>query len=161
MQKTRPPSTLESLERRFWAKVDKRGPDECWRWIGSHNQEGRGQMYVGGPRVNDEAHRISWALHGNEVPDRWATGNVIDHICKVIDCVNPRHLRVVTHAENACELAPTGVSFKNAAKTECKHGHPFAGDNLAVVLLGTRKQRARVCLTCYPSYRNNPNRVDQ
>ena len=22
-----------TLEERFWAKVDKRGPDDCWDWL--------------------------------------------------------------------------------------------------------------------------------
>ena len=32
------------LENRFWIKVDKRGPDECWNWQGSFFRNGYGQF---------------------------------------------------------------------------------------------------------------------
>lgn len=145
-KKPAPPSTFVSVIRRFWEKVDKRGSDECWRWLGSHNQEGRGQMWVGGEREVDEVHRVSFMIHNGFMPDRWATGNVVHHTCKVIDCVNPAHLQMVPQAANCMELAEPTPAWLNKHKTRCVKGHPFEGANLAITSAG------RVCLTCYPQH---------
>ena len=33
---------------RFWAKVDKRGPDDCWEWTGRRYEHGYGNFWAGG-----------------------------------------------------------------------------------------------------------------
>jgi hypothetical protein len=43
------------------------------------------------------AHRISFTLHNGPIPK----GKVVDHICHNRGCVNPGHLRLATHFENA------------------------------------------------------------
>lgn len=94
-----------SLEERFWAKVDKRGPDECWLWTGSKNNYGYGMMYIHSGRENEQAHRIALMIAGVPLPDRKKTGFVVDHACRNILCVNVRHLRIVPHLANVIELA--------------------------------------------------------
>ncbi len=158
-QTQQPPCSLESMARRFWLKVDKRGPTDCWPWLGATiNKEGRGTMFVGGPKVNELAHRVSLRIHGVDVPDA-KTGFVVDHMCKSPSCVNPAHLRIVTATQNATDFAPTGFTFKNKAKVECHKGHPFSLENTAYVLVGGKTRhghprgkltKTRVCLTCYP-----------
>ena len=44
---------------RFWSKVDKRGPDECWPWLGHCQKGGYGQFGSGGGRLT---HRIAYEL---------------------------------------------------------------------------------------------------
>ena len=79
---------------RFWAKVDKRGPNECWPWLGWRKPKGYGRFYLGGR--DQPAHRVSLEIAGVSIPD----GHEPDHLCEHTWCVNPAHIEVVTTREN-------------------------------------------------------------
>lgn len=69
-------------EARFWAKVDRRGPDECWSWLGAVAcKEKYGRFYVGGRMV--PAHRKAWELakEGIHMDDHgcWCNPTVFDY----------------------------------------------------------------------------------
>jgi hypothetical protein len=85
------PKPLLPVEERFWAKVQKNGPDECWPWQERHRFK-YGRLYLGygadGLRHWASAHRFSYELHNGPIP----TGLQIDHLCRNTTCVNPRHL---------------------------------------------------------------------
>lgn len=91
----------------FWNKVDKRGEDDCWIWTAGTTQSGYGSFrftYVDDDgnfvrRANQNAHRISWALHHNngKIPGRL---EVVMHSCDVKRCVNPKHLSLGSIADN-------------------------------------------------------------
>jgi len=128
---------------RFRSRVEVNGPDECWPWLGKLKPDGYGQLLVDGK--NQFPHRMAVILDGREIPE----GMLVDHICRNRSCVNPRHLRVVTHAENATENS-SSPSALNKAKTHCNNGHPLAGDNLAIQLKnGKPKRRCRACAYAY------------
>src|SRR5215510_2773819 len=57
--------TPERIARRFWPKVNKLGPDECWLWQASLNKGGYGQFQVRENRklLHDGAHVTSFFLH--------------------------------------------------------------------------------------------------
>ena len=38
------PQMTEAQIASFWARVEKRGPDECWPWLGLHNDSGYGVL---------------------------------------------------------------------------------------------------------------------
>lgn len=80
---------------------DLHGNDACWPWPLSCNGNGYGQIgtydaSVGKPR-NCLAHRLAWVVAGRELPSYMT----IDHLCKNRACVNVRHLRLLTLADNA------------------------------------------------------------
>lgn len=79
---------------RFWSKVQK--TDECWMWCGTKDTWGYGQFSVRGKYV--PSHRYVYELVNGPIP----AGRQIDHRCHNRLCVNPAHLRAVSHKQN-CE----------------------------------------------------------
>lgn len=47
-----------TVEERFWEKVERRGPDECWLWLGGKTGGGYGYFWLDGRMVR--AHRFAY-----------------------------------------------------------------------------------------------------
>ena len=90
------------IEQRFWAKVDVRGPDECWPWTGYTNPGGYGMMKIeNGPGL---VTHISLEISGRPRP----VGLHALHSCHNPPCCNEKHLRWGTDAENAADRKASG-----------------------------------------------------
>jgi hypothetical protein len=87
---------------RFWSKVDRRGPDECWPWLSSAASKGYGRFRVG--RLNVHSNRAAWALANGRDPG----GLIVRHSCDNPPCCNPRHLLLGTHADNTQDKVERG-----------------------------------------------------
>lgn len=88
------------LPDRYWAKVR---PDAsgCWVWTGA-KRAGYGQISRGARGEGmAAAHRLSYEVLVGPIPE----GLQLDHMCRRRDCVNPDHLRPVTHKQNAENVA--------------------------------------------------------
>lgn len=84
-----------SAKDRFWAKVDKRGEDDCWIWVGTTTVDHYGSFSHEGKTLR--AHRVSYTWALGRIPD----GMQVDHKCHQPSCVNPGHLRLATNALNS------------------------------------------------------------
>jgi hypothetical protein len=86
---------------------------DCIIWAGSIDRDGYGRFR------NTPAHRIAYEESKGPIP----SGLVIDHLCRVRNCVNPDHLEAVTIRENT--LRGFNPPAMNARKTHCVNGHEF------------------------------------
>jgi len=131
-----------SEEDRFWLKVDKRGPDECWPWTGGTFKDGYGAFKPTGHANNLGAHRYAYELLVGPIPEDL----VIDHMChdpKVCElgrdcphrrCVNPAHMKVVTAVVN---------NQRQGRWSHCPNGHPRTEGN---TVWWPSKPTCRLCL---------------
>jgi hypothetical protein len=86
------------MEKRFMSHVIK--ASGCWKWAGYHRADGYITFSIGSKK--HRAHRIAYEIFVGEIPE----GLEIDHICKNRGCVNPEHLRAVTHLQNMQNIDP-------------------------------------------------------
>lgn len=118
----------------FWRKVDK--TPTCWLWTGTSADGRYGRFHLLGR--NYQAHRWAYEQLVGPIPE----GLQLDHLCRVTLCVNPDHLEPVTGRVNT--LRGNTIQAANAAKTHCKHGHPFDEANTYI----RASDNGRICRTC-------------
>ncbi|MER3405479.1 MAG: hypothetical protein C4289_10265, partial [Chloroflexota bacterium] len=90
----------QSLEERFWSKVEK--SDGCWRWMGAQGPSGRGHFRIGSKMVY--AHRVAYELIHGPIP----AGAKIVQMCEDLRCVRPDHLLLRMPTEG---LRPLAIRF--------------------------------------------------
>jgi hypothetical protein len=129
-----------SISNRFWKKVQK--TDGCWLWTGSKDRRGYGRFSVNNfPHL---AHRVAKALaHGPFDSNLCGL-----HKCDNPPCVNPDHIALGTKMDNTRDMLRKGRFVDHhGRKTHCRNGHPYAGENLAVLVTSkTKERRCRQCM---------------
>ena len=134
------PAPFQSLEDQFWSKVSPEPNSGCWLWTGASDPLGYGRINV--KARLQLAHRVSYILFRGPIPD----GLQLDHLCRIPCCVNPDHLEPVTPRENIMRgVGPANTRKRLLARTHCKRGHPFAGENL---IHDSNAPQFRVCREC-------------
>lgn len=134
------------IEERLWEKVKKDGaipsyrPDlgPCWEWTGLTSKDGYGILVESEPPYrNVLVHRLSWCLVVGAISD----GMVLDHLCRVPNCVNPQHLEEVDNPTNSKRgMAAKMVAHRNHT---CLKGHAVVDDNAQPC--GKGRVRCRTC----------------
>lgn len=71
----------------------------CWEWTG-RKRSGYGTLQIPCDKKSYWAHRLSYACFTGPIKANF----VIDHICRNRACINPKHLKMVTHKENCLAI---------------------------------------------------------
>ena len=108
-ERPKSPKPRPSLHTRFWSKVAKGEPGECWEWQGATGQSGHGQFWTGERITN--AHRMAYRLTKGEIPD----GLMVRHACDNPPCCNPSHLLVGTARDNSQDALERGRTARSGS----------------------------------------------
>lgn len=122
---------------RFWSKVGKGEPGECWPWLAGIDKDGYGKFSVTLPAVNGKnpqkhvrAHRLAFVLTYGELP------GLLRHCCDTPGCCNPEHLLAGTQADNRRDCVERGRQPRGEASAKAK----LRAEDVVVI----RESRGRV-----------------
>jgi len=129
-------SRYQSLEVRFWSKVEK-GP-LCWNWRGA-NVMGYGSIFYNGK--TRRATHIAWEMERGPIPK----GLFVLHECDNPSCVRVEHLSLGTQSKNMkdCFKRHPHKNVGYSRKTHCIKGHELIESNVYRTKEGHRE--CRIC----------------
>lgn len=108
------PRAYDSVEDRFWRRVQRGPEDACWSWIAHRSNAGYGAFTRGGKKRI--ASRVAWELTRGPIPD----GVLVCHRCANRACVNPNHLYLGTQASNMVDMILHGNSLAGTRNPKAK-----------------------------------------
>lgn len=101
-----------TIEQRFWKKVEKRAPNECWP--AKANWKRYGNMRVPGVGKCVGLHRVAHMLFIGPIPP----GALVMHACDNPKCCNPAHLGIGTHLDNQRDMIAKGRKITKGSRGE-------------------------------------------
>lgn len=144
------------IEDRYWSHVDRRGPDECWPWIGS-TSSGYGRFWDGtylptGSRRMALAHRWAYKTFLGPVPDDIE----VCHNCDNRPCQNLTHWFLGTQQDNMDDKVAKGrqarlvgesnPGVKLTSQQVDAIRHQYATGAVSMRILGEQYQVARTTI---------------
>lgn len=95
-------------QKALWLRLEEQATivGDCWQWTGSVDVDGYGRLTIkrNGKRTDVRAHRASFETYVGAIPE----GMVVRHSCDNPGCINPLHLEVGSHADNAADKVARG-----------------------------------------------------
>lgn len=104
---------------RFLAKVERRGPDECWPWTAGVDKDGYGRLKSSGKTL--KAHRIAFFLAHGRWPEPFGC-----HSCDNPPCCNPEHVFEGSCQDNHSDMDRKG---RRLNVTGASHGNTMLPDS--------------------------------
>ncbi len=109
--------------------------DRCIVWPYARTGKGYGKLYVGGKLHG--AHRLALELAAGPPPARGMTAAHAPSICHNRLCVNPRHLRWATQAENHADKVEDGTHNRG----ERQHASKLTTADVLAIYVDRRRGR--------------------
>jgi hypothetical protein len=111
---------LSGIGERFWSKVKKGKPHECWLWTGALRAGGYGWFNYKGRPTN--ASRIAYIITNGELPSHI----FVCHSCDNPACCNPNHLWPGTASDNNRDRDIKGRGNNRHPNVSKEERHPSA-----------------------------------
>lgn len=107
-------------ESKFWARVAKGGPNDCWPWRGYLTETGYGRVRTVhlGRQAQYRTHRLAYFFHYGVEPGDL----LVRHKCDNPPCCNPAHLELGTQLDNALDREARNPNYRRALGSQ----HAFA-----------------------------------
>ena len=154
---------LTQLERetRFWGRIQKGKPDECWLWKGraGHDRYGRSEFYADGQSKTVGTHRIAFYYANGRFP---AKGMDTMHSCDVKLCCNPSHLSEGTRSQNMKDVHARGLYPRKPGFVGSAHPRSKVNEKDVVIIRSLflcrdwSRRRAGLCAKAGPWARHTP-----
>ena len=93
----------DDVKARFWAKVERREPDQCWPWNAYRNVGGYGRL-----KINGRPHCASRLALQIALGRKLNKTENACHRCDNPPCCNPVHLFVGTQKKNMMDSSKKG-----------------------------------------------------
>ena len=127
----RPATRGEPLERVMrYIQYDTNGG--CWLWDSGITFNGHSHypIFTLRPGKQERVNRFMYRTHNGPI----MRNEIVRHTCDVTLCVNPAHLIVGTHKDNAQDRETRGRSrwAVHGVASHCRYGHPMSGENLRI-----------------------------
>jgi len=116
----------------------RRDNNLCLIWLGACTRNGYGKIGIGGRTL--VLHRWIWEVYHGPIPGKLQ----VNHLCRVRNCIEVRHMELVTSGENTKKGALPFVNRLRALmQAVCKRGHEFTPINT-----GRTAKGGRYCKAC-------------
>lgn len=126
----------KSIQAQFWRHVNTNGgPDACWPWMRSTRGKGYGQATLDGRQ--QPAHRLAYAFTYGPIPK----GLLVCHRCDNPPCVNPSHLFLGTHIDNARDMVAKGRCHPPKLKGQAHGKSKLTESDVLSIRADTRPER--------------------
>lgn len=84
-------------------KIDK--TTGCWLWTGAKDHRRYGRFYISKKQQTVPAHLYLFEIVNGKIPKDCET----HHRCQIKNCVNPNHIKIITHKKHMQIHSKTGI----------------------------------------------------